>query len=793
MEVAVADTQVGASRRIIETRWTARFLASVAAASLISLCAWSVASAAPADNVQLLSGASAGNRQASVHSPFLAADPGVSSAQIVVLVDESGSISESDMIRERDAAGLIAQAEFSPNSSVAVIGFGSDDGGESALDIVCPSAPVDTVADRQHFSDCVRGLQKRQPSHGDNTDHVQALNQALTVLAAGPANESRIVFLLTDGVLDVGASPQYGADKTPAQRNQAAAALLGQAIDQARQDKIQIWPLGFGASLDRHALDNFAAGGYQGTCGPGSPTPSATVVASSSDVDSALLHAYGAARCAGVGPIQNTALAGGQSVDVTVSIPAIATNGSITVIKQNDSSDVEYVDPAGHTVPKDGSAYGSTFQVSGDNGPVESLRIVDPVPGNWRVHVTAPGGAPSTTISTAVTWQGAVQASLVLDPPEPAAGQPMTVTMQLHLRSGKLVTDQSLLSTLSFTTELRTGNRNIPIAMADNGRAPDIAVDGSYTGQVIIPANATGLVTVAGHVHGIGISGDDPVATTRVAPGLPSVLIAAQLPGISDLTPPGGQAQGTINVTNNTGHGLRLRLLLEHANVPGITIPGGDVQHVVDGSGGTFTFAIDIAGSVAAQQVSAVIAVVDDTNPTVRYAQKSFTTVVGVPPWPWWVKALIGLAVLIVAGLAVWGFVAWRRSRQDKEIAHFLLEADFGGMARQLPTGGTSVTRFRFVVDLTTQPPVLREAEPGETSCYVLTRSAKGLRVTPPSGPATSFFDFDQRRDIGDGLMLTVSDERPDKQSAPTDHHGRPDATWAGDPAVSTLQRDRFL
>jgi hypothetical protein len=188
-----------------------------------------------------------------------------------------------------------------------------------------------------------------------------------------------------------------------------------------------------------------------------------------------------------------------------------------------------------------------------------------------------------------------------------------------------------------------------------------------------------------------------------------------------------------------------------------------------------------------------VVAVVDDTNPSVRYAQKSFTTVVGVPPWPWWVMALIGLAGLAVAGVVVWAFVTWRRSRQDRAIAHFLLEVDSGGMARQLPTGGTSVNRYRFVVDLTAQPPVLREAEPGETHCYVLTRSARGLRVTPPTGPATSFFDFGQRRDIGDGLMLTVYDERPDSQPEPAGHDSQPNATWGADPTVSALQRDRFL
>src|SRR2546428_5219045 len=58
-------------------------------------------------------------------------EPVIKPANIVVLVDESSSISVQDMDRERNAAALIALGEFAPSSTIAVVGFGSDNGGQS--------------------------------------------------------------------------------------------------------------------------------------------------------------------------------------------------------------------------------------------------------------------------------------------------------------------------------------------------------------------------------------------------------------------------------------------------------------------------------------------------------------------------------------------------------------------------------------------------------------------------------------------------------------------------------------
>src|SRR5688572_4620854 len=90
-------------------------------------------------------------------------EPAISPANIVVLVDESSSISAQDMDREREAAALIALGEFAPSSTIAVVGFGSDNGGQSPVDVVCPPSTVATAQDRQRLSDCTRNLKSRTP------------------------------------------------------------------------------------------------------------------------------------------------------------------------------------------------------------------------------------------------------------------------------------------------------------------------------------------------------------------------------------------------------------------------------------------------------------------------------------------------------------------------------------------------------------------------------------------------------------------------------------------------------
>ena len=687
------------------------------------------------------------------------AEPDLKPAKIVILVDESGSISPADMVKEQEAAGIIAQAEFSKQSTVAVVGFASDNGRQSPVDVVCPPIVVAGAAERDHLSECVRDLKKRDNLQGSGTDHAEAVKQALSYLSTvDSSGGSKIVFLLTDGVLDVSDSPRYGANKSAAQRNEVARSLLGQALKEARDSKVSIWPLGFG-KLNKTELDNFAIGGFPGSCGPGSPSPSATVVFSSADVDNAILRAYSAARCAGIGPIQKDSLASGQRIEVPVTIPPIATDGSIVAVKHDSRIAVEYVDPNGHIVPKSGAENGSNFEVSGETGAVEALRIVNPVPGRWFVRLTSTPDVPAQNVSTTVTWQGAVQASIEVDPPSPAAGQVVTVSMRMHLRGGAPVTDPVVLRDVGFAAELTgDGFAAQPIALANTGRAPDTAPDGTYTGQITIPKDVGASVTVVGHVHGIGISGDDPVAAVRLASAVPQLLAAASLPTINDTVAPGASLPVKVSVTNNSGQHRKLRLVVEQDRGATITIPATEAVHDVDTGNSTFDFHLAFSPSTQVGTISGAVSVVDDASPSTVIHRRPFTANVAFPPkpFPWLLWVLGSLGGLLLLGAAL--FLV--RLRQTQEVQGLVVHV-FHHNERAYPhVISEKAKQFPFRIGERSGVPELTRAQPGDSAAYVLTRSRSRLHLKTPSGEDLRFQLGDARVKIGPDFFLRVDDEQ---------------------------------
>src|SRR6266536_59476 len=169
--------------------------------------------------------------------------------RIVVLVDESGSLTSAAVAEERRAAALIGLSELSTRSQVAVIGFGSSNGpGQSAVDEVCPLTDLSDVQARQSIADCVQSIRPRKTHEGADTDHAAAIRAALDIFGqADPLKRAPVAFLLTDGVLDVHNSPAYGPD--PASRNREAQQQLDHEIlPDAKRAGVQIWPLGFGSA-----------------------------------------------------------------------------------------------------------------------------------------------------------------------------------------------------------------------------------------------------------------------------------------------------------------------------------------------------------------------------------------------------------------------------------------------------------------------------------------------------------------------------------------------------------------
>ncbi|MGZ3143737.1 VWA domain-containing protein [Lentzea chajnantorensis] len=681
-------------------------------------------------------------------------EPVITPAHIVVLVDESSSISAQDVEREREAAALIALGEVAPSSSIAVVGFGSDNGAQSPVDVVCPPSTVATAQDRQRLSDCVRNLRSRAAGQGDGTDHAAALQQALNYLR-GDEEGPKLIFILTDGELNVSDSPRYGTDNVGNQRNLEASRQIGESLKEAAARKVQVWPLGFG-KVDRAQLDRFAAESFQGRCGARSPTPSATVVTSSADVAQALLKAFQAARCVGASEIQRTPLSSGGTAEAKVTIPVIATDGSILVTKHDSRVSVSYVDPQNRTVPKSGEQDGSTFQVSGENGVVEALRIVNPLPGPWTVKITSAPGVPALDVSTVVMYQGAVRSSMTVNPPSPRPGEEVTVALSLQTRN-RSITDPAALADLSFTADVTGDGFTTPIVLNDDAQNGDSrGQDGIYTGRTTIPEQAKGSVKFSGTVAGIGVSSDTRTVEAAIVSG-PPVFTATGTFGNSDRkVAPGGSMKGSVTITNNSGRARKARILVADP-APGTlaTIPGEQTVVELPPSGtSTFEFDLTFAADTVEGANAVTLRVVDDEQPASVIYEWQLTATVATPPPLTEIAIAVGVAAVATTALVL--FIMWRRRRDVRGLVVHLFE---GHRSRgDLAAPEQPSARFRFHLgEAGAGVPQLAHSAGGDDS-YVLHRSGGRLTLHTPYGE-TRRFTVGDRVDVSPALSLQVLDE----------------------------------
>ncbi len=692
-------------------------------------------------------------------------DPQIRPLHMVVLVDESGSINQEAMDREKDAALLIALGELSPESTVSVVGFASDndgaDGPQVPVDPVCPPTVVKTAQDRETLAGCVQNLRKRASAEGDGTDHALAMRQALGNLAGAPADQAKIVFLLTDGRLDVGDSQVYGKDNTGDLRNEAARKDLRDQLAKAKELGVQVWPLGFGGNLDREQLDAFATGGSQETCGANSPKPQAKVVAGPDDVIASIKDAFSSSRCAGSGALVTTTSEPGGTVEARVDIPAIATDGSIVVFRRDPRIQVSYEDPRGRVVPKSQQLDDSSFQVSGVSGPVEALRVVNPLPGTWKIKLTTPADGPRQSVVSTVVWQGAARAVLSVDPPSPVAGQPVTVGVRLQTRRDT-ITDPASLTGLAFTAKVGgDGFTEFPVTLADDGNAPDAkAGDGLFTGTGTVPRTATGALRFTGSVSGVGVQSDQRTLDTKVAAGLAQVRAQARFTDTDRFTAPGASRAGELSVTNDTGQPQKVRLVMKDLG-PGTVVSATPAVFELKPSGESrFAFELTFADNTIVGVNSGTLQVVDDADPARVWHSMPFTVAVAYPPtllerllWLW-----IVLAALI-AGLVVYLGVRFAKRKRNRDVRGLRVELTKAGRRGFLPAPDRASQVFRFTVKEDGGAVAVNHAADAE-SAYELRRTDDNSVVLrhvdgrvidlPPDRPVT----------VSPDVELTYHDER---------------------------------
>ncbi|MFC9395468.1 VWA domain-containing protein [Streptomyces sp. NPDC057027] len=671
-----------------------------------------------------------------------AADPaeGPDPLDFAVVVDQSASLAEKDLARETEAAALLSQGEISERSRATIIGFGSSEkAGQSPVREVCPLTVAD-AAGRERLSACVQQLGRRDAARmGPGTDFPAAVRQAVTRLTeAGGAKTPavpKVVFLLTDGKLDVADSPEYGTDRDTRQSN--GARRLTEELARARAAGVQIWPLGFGSEIDRSALTAMAEGGYRGACSdiPGS-VPRMRVVGTSAEIDKALQETFAAARCARIA--QGTV--GKPPADLTVTIPPIATDGSLTVAKHDPKVRVTYYDPAGRKVPVRGEFDGSTFEVSGQDGPVEALRVKDPLPGRWRVHIEAPEGHRDREVAVRAIWQGRLRSDVTLDPASPRAGEKVTVQVRMQTRRGVVITDPQQLAGLTASAEVAgAGFRPFTFRLADDGRAPDAkAGDVRFTGTFTLPAGATGDLELVTRMAAPGITSDRRPVHARRGADVP--VLTAGLVVDRATVHPGDTVRGTLDVTNNDSTPHTLRLALQD-QTPGaeLTVAPASVTAAA-GKSTHIPFTVTVADGTAPGELGGQVAVVDTGDGDTVLDTAFLDVLVVAPPtwWDRWWKAVTGgaVALLVLATLVGIRILAGIRRR---DLTGTTLELRDDGRSlysltirRGQSEGGT----FAFTVDEPYGgPPTLRSVRgTAASTAHVLRRTSSGELLLRPRG-----------------------------------------------------------
>ena len=663
------------------------------------------------------------------------ADRGPDPIDFAILVDQSASLSDDDLAREVEAAALIGQAEISETSRATVIGFGSaEQPGQSPVDEVCGLTVLNT-AGRQQLSSCVRDLiGPARAAIRPGTDFPAAIRQARVLLTEDGRDVPRGIFLPTDGKLDGRDSPEYGGDQAERQAN--GEKQLVEELDIARDEGIQVWPLGFGSDIDRAALAAMATAGYDSGCAElPDATPRMRVVDGSAGLHQALQETFAAARCAHLEPIPPSFRPPGTT---TVTIPKIATDGSITVTKHDPAVTVTYLDPRGREVPLQGTFDGSSFEVSGRDGPVEALRIRDPRPGTWQVRLDAPEGSRAVEATVSVIWQGRIRSSIVLNPAAPRPGEETTVEVRLKTRDGVVIDDPGDLAGMRVAVRL-SGSGFTPVdqVLSDGEGKPPVAGDGrvAFTGTFTVPATADGELVVTSEAAAPGVSADQRPYRSIVTQGAPPVSALLTLGGEVH---PGGSLSGTLVVGNDDDRPHTLRLVLEdraqgdgtlRVDPSSVTVKPGEHTNIPV----TFGFGTDVPLGTPGGLVTVV-----DTDDADRLLYSDFLRIAVTPVPGWWDRwgthAVLGTALALLIGLALVLRVWAERQRANPSGLVLELVQD-GRQLSRLEVRRTTGRIFHFTVDRTRHGTTLRTAKPGAPSAYQLRRERSGaITLRTPKG-----------------------------------------------------------
>jgi hypothetical protein len=600
---------------------------------------------------------------------------------LVVLVDESGSETAQKVADEQATAGMIVSSLLHPSSRVTVIGFGGVNNvvpGEVATEVDCAPTIASGASNLDYLSTCVSKLHRRSEQQGDDTDYAAALGDALTYLGPTstvtplpPKNAIKVILMMTDGAWDVSRDPQYGT--TASARQDAEQAAITTQLATAKQDGVELWPLGFGTEIGTgiseatalQRLDQMAGSSAPQVCAQTNIVvyPQATWVNNPDDAVSALDKFYAEAACLGQNSDNNN-LPPGQSVTLHVTIPAIAIGAAITVDRgvynvNGPNISVTYDPPSG-------PAWSDTSAITGQSSRFEVLHLANITQadvGTWSIVLSAPKSMGSELVRATTFWGGAVRALITANPSSAKLGQPIAITLGVLGLNGRPITDQSTLTNMDVgvtaTGSDLTGTQDVPVH-------PVSGQPGEWAGTFTAPGQP-GTVTFTGAAAGYGLY------ATQVPQ---SVDVGSQAQGFNafptftsgNIVQAGSNITGQVAFTNQTGSATQLRLVLSPA-IPDATLTSPTAPFTVQsGSPANEPFAVTVAKDSPTGTINVRVEAIDATSGLV-YGELAQDFTVTKPPgflaqwWPDILGVLIAIAAIIVA-------IVWRRKviRDRKDV-----------------------------------------------------------------------------------------------------------------------------
>ena len=304
-------------------------------------------------------------------------DSNIKAADVVILVDFSGSITDDPRYPEAEKKALqnLVNVSWPIGSNIAILAFGAADsrnGGKPSTFPMCGSqnevllsaSTIETWIDS-----CINTIGTTPV--GPMTDHNKAIKKAVEILSSTKSvNNSKFVLLMTDGKLDVDNSnpvnPDYqgtGEEKD----EQAINELFLEVLPEARDKGIQIWPVGFG-EVNRIELNGYAPEG--GQPGPDScqrEIPRA-VIAEPEDLPYEINKIIRQVTCLGE-------YKQGENVDLP--LPGYADSATIN-IKHGEGEEFKILGPNGEEIN------------GGGQGTESTVEIPNPSGGNWQVISDSP-------------------------------------------------------------------------------------------------------------------------------------------------------------------------------------------------------------------------------------------------------------------------------------------------------------------------------------------------------------------------------------------------------------------